>query len=104
MEYLYCQSSLNGHQAALDSDGDFRAVISLDDPGVANWLDPQQRQQGHLVGRWYESSSQPVPTLKRVKRAELFDHLPPDTPRVTPEQRREIIMDRVRGGQIRRRW
>lgn len=104
IEYLYRQSSLNGHQATLDSDGKFRAVIAIDDPGVANWLDPQDRRVGHLVGRWYESSSRPVPTLTRVRRADLFDHLPADTPRVTPEQRREVIMARVRGGQLRRRW
>ena len=104
VEYLYCQSSLNGHQARLDSDGKFRAVIALDDPGVANWLDPQQRMLGHLVGRWYESSSRPMPTLKRVKRSEVLKHLPADTPMVTPEQRHETILKRVRGGQIRRRW
>ena len=104
IEYLYNQSHLNGHQAKLDSDGKFRAVISLEDPGVANWLDPQQRQLGHLVGRWYESSTQPMPTLRRVKASEVHKHLPADTPRVTPEQRHEIIMERVRGGQIRRRW
>ena len=33
------QSSLNGHQAVLDPDGVFRAVISARDPGVPNWLD-----------------------------------------------------------------
>lgn len=104
IEYLYCQSSLNGHQAAVDLDGKFRAVISLEDPGVANWLDPQQRQLGHLVGRWYEASTSPMPTIRRVKASEVLDHLPPDTKRVTSEQRHETIMKRVRGGQIRRRW
>lgn len=104
VEYLYCQSSLNGHQAKLDSDGKFRAVIALEDPGVANWLDPQQRQIGHLVGRWYESSTRPMPTLRRVKASDVLNELPADTPRVTPQERREIVMERVRGGQIRRRW
>ncbi len=104
IEYLYNQSHLNGHQARIDSDGKFRAVIALEDPGVANWLDPQQRQIGHLVGLWYESSTQPMPTLRRVKASDLHNHLPADTSRVSPEQRHEIIMERVRGGQIRRRW
>ena len=45
IEYLYNQSHLNGHQAKIDSDGKFRAVISLEDPGIANWLDPQQRNR-----------------------------------------------------------
>ncbi len=104
VEYLYCQSSLNGAQARIDSDGKFRAVIAFEDPGIANWLDPQQRQLGHLVGRWYESSSQPLPTLRRVKASEVRDHLPADTPLVSPGERQEIIMARVRGSQIRRRW
>lgn len=104
IEYLYCQSSLNGRQARIDSDGRFRAVIALEDPGVANWLDPQQRQVGHLVGRWYEASSTPMPSLRRVKVRDLLDCLPPDTPRTGPEERHEAIMQRVRGGQIRRRW
>jgi hypothetical protein len=104
IEYLYCQSSLNGHQARLDSDGRFRAVIALDDPGVANWLDPQQRQVGHLVGRWYEASTTPMPTLRRVKARDVLAHLPPDTARVGPDERHAAIMRRVRGGQIRRRW
>jgi len=39
-----------------------------------------------------------------VKASEVHNHLPADTPRVTPDERREIIMERVRGGQIRRRW
>ncbi len=39
LDYTYRQTSLNGHQAVLDSDGVFRAVVAHRDPGVANWLD-----------------------------------------------------------------
>ncbi len=34
------QASLTRAQAAVDADGRMRLVISLRDPGVANWLDP----------------------------------------------------------------
>jgi hypothetical protein len=104
IEYVYRLSSTNGHYAKLSSDGKFRAVISLVDPGVPNWLDPAGFKQGTIYGRWYDCDSAPTPTLKRVKLAELREHLPPDTPVVTPEARAEELRRRVRACQRRRRW
>jgi hypothetical protein len=104
VEYVYRLSSTNGHYARLSSDGKFRAVISLKDPGVPNWLDPAGFKQGTIYGRWYDCDSEPVPTLKRVKFAELRDHLPADTPIVTPEERADELRRRVRACQRRRRW
>jgi Protein of unknown function (DUF1214) len=104
VEYVYRLSSTNGHYAKVSSDGRFRAVISLEDPGVPNWLDPAGFKQGTIYGRWYECDSEPTPTIKRVKFAELRDHLPPDTPTVTPEERAEELRRRVSSCQRRRRW
>jgi hypothetical protein len=104
LEYVYRLSSTNGHFAKVSSDGKFRAVISLEDPGVPNWLDPAGYTEGGIYGRWYECDSEPVPTLKRVKLSELRDHLPADTPVVTPEERSEELRARVRACQRRRRW
>src|ERR1035438_618715 len=67
VELVYRQSSLNGHQAVVDADGRFRAVLSLEDPGVANWLDTGGHTYGLLIGRWYRCSSHPTPTLRKVK-------------------------------------
>jgi hypothetical protein len=103
-EYVYRLSSTNGAMAKLSSDGWFRAVISLEDPGVPNWLDPAGFLEGGIYGRWYECDSEPTPTIKRVKIAELRDHLPADTPVVTPERRAEELRIRVRACQRRRRW
>ena len=44
------------------------------------------------------------PMIKRVKLAELRQHLPADTPVVTPEERAEELRRRVRACQRRRRW
>ena len=99
-----CQSSLNGHQAQLDSDGKFRAVISIGDPGVSNWLETAGRTQGVVQGRWYKASGAPVPSLKRVKLADVRNHLPADTPVFGEPQRREQLLERWRGAQIRRKW
>ncbi|MNF36953.1 hypothetical protein D3C84_178610 [compost metagenome] len=104
VELVHRQSSLNGHQAHLDSDGRFRAVLSVEDPGIANWLDCGGNLRGMLIGRWYRSSSHPTPTLTKVKFAELHRHLPADTPRTTPAQRAEALRTRRIGAQLRRRW
>lgn len=104
LEYVWRQSSLNGHQAKLDADGKFRAVIAPQDPGVPNWLDTVGRTQGTLVGRWYRCATNPVPALTRVKLADVRNHLPSDTPKVSAEERDASIRARARGAQLRRRW
>lgn len=104
LEYVYRLSSTNGHFAKLSSDGRFRAVIALTDPGVPNWLDPAGYTEGGIYGRWYDCDSEPVPTITRVKLADLRDHLPPDTESVSAEERVEELRARVRACQRRRRW
>jgi hypothetical protein len=104
VEYVYRLSSTNGHFAHVASDGRFYAVVSLKDPGVPNWLDTAGYTEGTIYGRWYDCDSHPLPTLKRVKFSEIRNHLPADTPVVTPEQRAEQLRQRVRGCQRRRRW
>lgn len=104
LEYVYRISSLNGHSAILDSDGRFRAVIALCDPGVPNWLDPGGYREGGIYGRWYDCDSSPTPRIKRIKLAALREHLPPDTPRVTAEERAGQLRRRVHACQRRRRW
>ena len=104
LEYVYRLSSTNGAMAKLSSDGKFRAVLAHDDPGVHNWLDPAGYNEGGIYGRWYDCDSEPVPTIRRVKLAELRDHLPPDTPVTTPQERAEELRVRVRACQRRRRW
>jgi hypothetical protein len=104
LEYVYRLSSTNGHFARLSSDGKFRAVIALTDPGVPNWLDPAGYKEGGIYGRWYDCDSEPHPTIERVKLADLRRHLPDDTPVVTPGERAEELRQRVRGCQRRRRW
>ena len=104
VEFVYRLSSFNAATARLSSDGKLRAVVALTDPGVPNWLDTAGFKQGTIYGRWYDCSSNPLPTLKRVKLSEVRDHLPADTPIVTPEERTTQLRDRVRGAQRRRRW
>jgi hypothetical protein len=104
VDFVYRQSSLNGHQARVDADGRFRAVISLEDPGIHNWLDPGGTLRGMLIGRWYGCDSRPTPTLRRVPFRELHLHLPKDTPRVGAGERATQLRARRIGAQLRRRW
>lgn len=104
LEYVYRLSSTNGAMATLSSDGKYRGVIALTDPGVPNWLDPCGYNEGGIYGRWYECDSEPVPTISRVKLADLRNHLPADTPVVTPDERAAELRRRVAACQRRRRW
>lgn len=104
LEYVYRLSSLNGHTAYVSSDGKFRAVIALEDPGVPNWLDPAGYKEGGIYGRWFDCDSEPTPIIKRVPLAELRQHLPADTPVISVEQRDQELRTRVRAAQRRRRW
>jgi hypothetical protein len=103
-EIVYRFSSINEATAHISSDGKLRAIVALEDPGVPNWLDPAGFKEGTIYGRWYDCDSNPMPTIKRVKLAELADHLPSDTPVVTAEERADLLRRRVRAAQRRRRW
>jgi hypothetical protein len=98
------QSSLNGFQAKIDRDGKIRAVIAMRDPGVANWLDTGGYGYGVVVGRWNRCSSTPIPTLKRVKLADVRENLPPDTTTLTAPERDASLRERRMGAQFRRKW
>jgi Protein of unknown function (DUF1214) len=104
IDYVQRQSSLNGFTARIDNDGKFRAVICSEDPGVPNWLDAAGYQEGVIFGRWKECSSYPRPEAKRVPLAELRDHLPADTPHVSPQERDAVLRLRRRSAQMRKRW
>jgi len=94
LDYATRQSSLNHHQARLDSDGRFRCVIAHRDPGVPNWLDTAGYPEGMIQYRWVWSRSNPHPALRRVRFDQVRAALPADTPRITPEARRRQIAGR----------
>jgi hypothetical protein len=91
LDFANHQSSLNGHQARLDRDGVFRAVVAHRDPSVPNWLDTAGHAEGAMIYRWNQADSAPVPAARMVKLSELRDALPTDTPRVTPAERAQAI-------------
>jgi len=102
IDYAGRQSSLNGHQAVVDGDGVFRAVIAHHDPGVANWLDAAGHRRGPVIFRWLRAASAPVPRTRLVPLAEVGAALPPDTTRVGPDERAAVLGARRAG--VRRRF
>jgi hypothetical protein len=102
IDYANRQSSLNGHQAVVDPDGVFRAVVAHRDPGVANWLDTAGNHHGAMIFRWLRAAAAPVPEVKVVDLVELDRHLPPATVRVDAEARRRVLDARYDA--VRRRF
>ena len=98
------QSSLNDMQGLVDDDGIFRTVISARDPGVHNWLDISGYPTGAIQGRWFEASEKPMPTLRKVRMADVLEQLPKSTRHVSPEQRAIALRNRRLAAQMRIIW
>jgi hypothetical protein len=102
LDFANHQSSLNGHQAHIDPDGVFRAVVTHDDPGIANWLDPVGHTEGSIIYRWNLADETPIPATRIIPRAALSLHLPRTTRLVTAAERDRVIDGRREG--VRRRF
>ncbi len=103
IDQVHRHTSINGRQASM-VEGRFRAVISSVDPGVPNWLDTGGLERGGISARWWAADPIPEPVLTRIKVDEVRAHLPVTTPAITPEERDQMVRDRRRATQFRRRW
>src|ERR1700733_2763562 len=88
------QSSVNAHQAAVDSDGVVRVVLCERDPGVANWLDTAGHSNGPIILRCVRTKTAPTPSTRVVPFDQVHAELPSDTATVTAQQRASIIAAR----------
>ena len=99
-EFLHHQSSLNHDQARVDDDGYVRYVLGALDPGVPNWIDTSELSHGIIFGRFQEVDGELgpeyAPTSAVVNLADLRQHLPGNTPSVSPQQRAEQLAERKR--------
>ncbi|QCQ93621.1 DUF1214 domain-containing protein [Rhodococcus sp. SGAir0479] len=95
LDYTYRQTSLNGHQAVLDGDGVFRAVVAHHDPGVVNWLDTAGNAVTRCVYRWWLAAGAdlPTPTVRKVKFADVPGELPASA-RIDSTERRAVLLRR----------
>ena len=90
------QSSLNAHQAVVDSDGLVRLVVCVRDPGVANWLDTAGFSNGAMILRCVRTTTAPTPSARVVPFDEIASALPADTIRITAEERASVLERRRR--------
>jgi hypothetical protein len=90
------QSSLNGHQAVVDSDGLVRVVLCGRDPGVANWLDTAGFSNGAMILRCVRTITAPTPRTRVVPFDEIASALPTDTTRITAQERATVLERRRR--------
>jgi hypothetical protein len=101
-EFDVRQTSLNGHQAQLDPDGVFRAVISVSDPGVHNWLDPVGHNAGLICARVLYPKSAPEVTLRVADSSRLRQELHSSATTVGAAARGEALRRRMLS--VRRRF
>lgn len=94
LDYMHEQTDLNMKSAHRDADGIIRAVISQQDPGLPNWLNPMGRHEGLLALRNYHSKSFKDPTAKLINVAELQRHLPAQA---------ELVSEQTRAAAVSRR-
>jgi|GEM_PF-385805 len=96
-DYVWHQSSLNRKNAYFGPDGLFRAVVSHEDPGIQNWLDPVDNDKGAILIRNYRAKGVRVAKTTLVPSGQVRQHLPADVPAFMPEQRRAQIAARTDG-------
>ena len=96
VEFATRNSSLTRAQTLSSSDGQIRLVIAHEDPGVPNWLDPGQNEEGTLTARFLHADPVPEIRFQRVPFSRLRDFLPDDTPRIGGMERNEALALRRR--------
>ncbi len=101
MDYRYHMSSTNCHHAQLEANGELILVISHNDLGAANWLDPCEHEEGYITFRWVGSDSYPKPECEKLSEAELRKRFPALLGRVSAQQRLDQLAER-RSGVVRR--
>lgn len=86
----------NLKQVHCEADGSVRFIACWKDPGLPNWFDVSGRVL-HLIGfRFFETrKEQAEPRVKAIKLADLAQHISPDMPRISREQRQAQMEQRL---------
>jgi hypothetical protein len=76
MDYRYRLCSTNCHHAQLEDNGELILVVSHQDLGYPNWLDPSGHEEGYITVRWVGAEHYPTPECVQMKSTELAGYLP----------------------------
>ncbi len=101
-EIVHRTGSLNRAQTLPNPDGSYTLVLSVADPGVHNWLDPDGLHEGVVTTRWAGfPGGRPSGRLELksrcVRLADLGAALPAGTRMLDAAGRREQLLRRARG-------
>ncbi len=101
-DIIHRTASLNKAQSVPNRDGTYTFVISMQDPGVYNWVDPCDLHEGIITARWAEfpggrPAGRVAAETRLVKLDELEGALPAATRSVTAEERKLQLAERARG-------
>lgn len=90
-------SSMNSRQSQPNADGSTTYVISIQDPGVYNWIDTVGLHEPRLQMRWHNPTLGKGPWIKGelVKLKDLDKRLLAETKWVTPEERKLQLAQRL---------
>jgi hypothetical protein len=102
MDFIYRPVTYTRSRTKVDRDGRVRMVMCADDPGYHNWIDTQAFFRGNLTYRNFLRTDVPEISTKLVKRSQIGANLPPDSAKVTPEERVQQMIERFKG--IRKRF
>lgn len=97
---LFATTSRNRAQAQPNPDGSYTYVVSLTDPGIANWIDTAGLHEGWLMLRWQNlppacDGKELLRSVDYVALDELESVLPTGTPRMDLQGRAAEIRARV---------
>ncbi|MBL0310256.1 MAG: DUF1214 domain-containing protein [Bacteroidetes bacterium] len=74
LDYRYFPISINKHAAIPSRDGSIRIIVSKSDPGLPNWIDTCQHNEGTMCLRWYrikEGAKTSEPNCRVVKTIDI---------------------------------
>jgi hypothetical protein len=98
-DYFGRTASFNNAQTQLSADGTATYVVSITDPGIHNWLDPNGLHETLFVARWQRlprtASRRPAIKMRLVNLNKLDSLLPKDIERVDEQARRAQIEERL---------
>lgn len=102
-DYVNYTASLNNTQAKPDKDGNYTYVLAATDPGVSNWLDSRNYQNGTYLIRWQyledltiKNIDDAIISQQVVKFADLQKYVGKELQKVSPEERKKEQEDRAK--------
>ena len=97
LDYRYRLCSTNCEHAILEDSGELVIVVSHEDPGTPNWLDPSGHKEGYMTLRWIGSKVYPKPDVTLTQFGSLKKELSKEVKTISPDERNRQIKDRRTG-------